>query len=147
MMQGFSKKHMATVDDLSRQWPTPEQEIPIQDLIRQLQRLEENKQQLNCEVGYLRESQRETAGALNQLRMELQQLSSAKQLLDAEWSVLNQYVEKAIEMLNTATQLNPFDIIRIFQEVKDNFWQAYCEISAVQQGSEGSMVYRQSTEL
>lgn len=145
MMQEYSEIQAATIGGRSRQRSVLEQEIPIKDLIRQLQRLEENKQQLSCEVRYLRESQRETAGALNQLRMELQQLSSAKQLLDAEWTVLNRYVDRAIEMLNTATQLNPFDMIRIFQEVKDNFWQAYCELSAVQQGSEGGS--RQPTTL
>ncbi|MEM7130402.1 MAG: hypothetical protein AAF702_29020 [Chloroflexota bacterium] len=95
------------------------------DLTKQLQGLQKQEEQLNEEVNSLQQSKQEASRSIEQLQGELEHIRSAKQELDSEWASVNEYIGHALNLMENATRYNPFDVIRIFQEVQDNFWRAY----------------------
>lgn len=103
------------------------------ELVKQVQGFQKQEQQWNEEVENLRQNQQAVEETLSHLQTELQNIRTAKQELDAEWHSVNEYIGKALKMMDNATQFNPFEVIRIFQEVKDSFWNAYRPSASPQQ--------------
>lgn len=95
------------------------------ELSKQLQGLQQQGVKLNEDVDSLQQGKQNAERTIKQLQDELKTLRSAKQELDSEWASVNEYIGHALKLMDGATRYNPFDVIRIFQEVQDDFWSAY----------------------